>query len=87
MHLPYDYYITMRNPIKNDIKDEILRQWLLGLQRDRIATSLGVSVGAVSNIISQCKAQIGVPMADTLRDFSTQLREFVPNAPEKVLSF
>ena len=45
-----------------------------GRARDRIAANLGLGAGTVSAMVSEWKSQIGIPEADALRQFSTDLR-------------
>jgi uncharacterized protein YjcR len=65
----------LRNPVSDKTKTEIVKLWLAGTQRDRIAEILNVSAGTTSNAISIWKQQLGVPTADALRVFGTELRE------------
>jgi DNA-binding CsgD family transcriptional regulator len=44
--------------IPKPIKQEVLRKWLEGMFRDRIAVELDISRGAVSNIINDIKTRI-----------------------------
>jgi hypothetical protein len=53
---------------------EIITRWLKGEQRDKIVAAMGLGAGTISAIISERKAEIGIPNADTLRQFSTELR-------------
>jgi hypothetical protein len=64
----------MNKPIADEIKTEIIRLWLMGLQRDRIASDLNVSAGSVSHVISGWKDRIGIPTAETVRDFCIQAK-------------
>ncbi len=64
----------MRNPIAQNVKQEIARLWLAGNQRDKIAVILKVSTGTTSNVIAEFENLIGAPTADTLRVLATELR-------------
>ena len=64
----------MRKPVADEIKSEIVRFWLIGLQRDRIAANLNIGAGTVSHEISEWKDRMGIPTAEALRDFSILLR-------------
>jgi hypothetical protein len=64
----------MRPSIPDEIKTEIVRLWLMGSQRDRIADSLKVSAGTVSHAISEWKNRMGVPLAEEVRDFCVLTR-------------
>lgn len=64
----------MRKLVADEIKSEIVRFWLIGLQRDRIAANLNIGAGTVSHEISEWKDRMGIPTAEALRDFSILLR-------------
>lgn len=66
-------------------KVEIITRWLKGEQRDKIAAAMGLGAGTISAIISEWKAEIGIPNADTLRQFSTELRRLGITASQCVL--
>ena len=59
----------MNPTISTEIKQEIVQLWLLGLQRDKIADSLKVSAGTVSNTISEWRDRLGAPLAEVVREF------------------
>ncbi|MGA9936029.1 MAG: hypothetical protein WBP83_13010 [Nitrososphaeraceae archaeon] len=64
---------------------EIITRWLKGEQRDKISAAMGLGAGTISAIISEWKAEIGIPNADTLRQFSTELRRLGITASQCVL--
>lgn len=64
----------MRDPIAQKTRDEIIRLWLAGKQRDKIAALMKVSTGTTSNGVAEFENLIGVPTAYTLRTFATELR-------------
>jgi hypothetical protein len=51
--------------IPGPIRNEVIRKWLSGLGRDKIAGDCGISTGMVSNIISSARTQ----GSNTLEDF------------------
>lgn len=57
------------------LKDGIIKEWLKGKNRDKIAYENAVSAGTVSNIIKEWRDQIGSLEADELREFSITLRK------------
>jgi len=84
-----DENINIRNDNKNVLEEskvdllrlpkmEIVTRWLKGEQRDKIASAMGLGAGTIS-IISEWKAEIGIPNANTLRQFSTELRNVHTN--------
>lgn len=66
-------------------KMEIITRWLKGEQRDKIASAMGLGAGTISAIISEWKAEIGIPDANTLRQFSTELRRLGITASQCLL--
>ena len=69
----------MRQQIPPHVK-EILKKWLGGEQRDKIASDVTIGAGTVTKIILQWKEEIGIPTADTLRDLATELKRLNINA-------
>ena len=55
------------------IKGEAVRKLLSGEQRDKIA-------GTITNIISEWKEEVGIPIANTLRELATELKRLNINA-------
>ena len=55
-------------------RKEIVTRWLEGEQRDKIAAGMELGAGTLSAIVSEWKVEIGIPAADSLRHFSTELR-------------
>lgn len=55
------------------------------MNRDKIAAAMGLGAGTISAIISEWKAEIGIPNADILRQFSTELRRLGITASQCVL--
>ena len=91
-----DENINIRNDNKNVLEEltvdlldlprmEIITRWLKGEQRDKIASAMGLGAGTISAIISEWKAEIGIPNANTLRQFSTELRRLGITASQCVL--
>ncbi|MDQ3970457.1 MAG: hypothetical protein M3227_02075, partial [Thermoproteota archaeon] len=66
--------------IPTHIKEEAIRKWLSGEQRDKIASDMSMGAGTVSNIIAEWKEEIGIPTADTLRVLATGLKRSNINA-------
>lgn len=57
------------------IKSLVIQQWLQGSARDKIAAENDLSTGAVTNIISEWKQALGVPIADDLRELAVTLNK------------
>jgi hypothetical protein len=73
-------FVYMRQQVPTHIKEEVIRKWLSGEQRDKIASDTSMSAGTVTNIISEWKEGIGIPTADTLRILATELKRLNINA-------
>jgi len=72
----------MREQISENTKDNIVHRWLQGDQWDKIASDMQLGTGTVSTIILEWKKNIGIPDADTLRQFATELRRSRINTSE-----
>ncbi|HEX2124673.1 MAG TPA: hypothetical protein VHF44_03620 [Nitrososphaeraceae archaeon] len=77
----------MRQQVPIYIKEEVIRKWLSGEQRDKIASDISISAGTVTNIISEWKEKIGIPTADTLRILATELKRLNINASQCARGF
>ena len=64
----------MRQQVPNNIKEQVIRKWLSGEQRDKIASDISIGASTVTNIISELKEEIGIPTADSLRILATELK-------------
>jgi hypothetical protein len=72
----------MRQQVPTHIKEEAIRKWLSGEQRDKIASDISMGAGTVTNIISEWKEEIGIPTADSLRVLATELKRSNINASQ-----
>ena len=71
----------MKQQIPTHIK-EVIRKWLSGEQRDKIASDISIAAGTVTKIISEWKEEIGIPTADALRVLATELKRSNINASQ-----
>jgi hypothetical protein len=64
-------------PVKlpESLKLGVIRQWLRGIERDKIASEFGISGGAVTNIVNEWRQAINFPVADELRELAVNLRK------------
>jgi hypothetical protein len=72
----------MRQQVPSNIKEEAIKKWLSGEQRDKIASDISMGAGTVTNIISEWKEEIGIPTADTLRVLATEFKRLNINASQ-----
>jgi hypothetical protein len=56
-------------------KSLVIHQWLEGKLRDMIAADNGLGAGAVTNIVNEWRAALGIPIADQLRELSVILKK------------
>jgi hypothetical protein len=73
--------------ISQDAKDAVIADWLNGKTRDAIARDHSLSAGSVSNIISERRNALTVPIADALRGLGIILRKSGITASECALGF
>ncbi|HZC50243.1 MAG TPA: hypothetical protein VE244_14420 [Nitrososphaeraceae archaeon] len=81
------FVYIMRQRVPTHIKEEVIRKWLSGEQRDKIASDMSMGAGTVTNIISEMKEEIGIPTADTLRVLATELKRLNINASQCAKGF
>ena len=72
----------MRQEVPIGIKEQVIRKWLSGEQRDKIASDISIGAGTVTKIISEWKEEIGIPTADALRVLATELKRLNINASQ-----
>jgi uncharacterized protein (UPF0335 family) len=65
----------LRAVIGDNIKSDIIKQWISGKSRDGIALSTGVSAGAVSNVVGSWRTALGIPVSEELRELAVALRK------------
>jgi hypothetical protein len=70
----------MKDPVSYHIKEEVIRKWLSGEQRDKIASDMSMGAGTVTKIISEWKEEIGIPTANTFRELAIELKRLNINA-------
>ncbi len=63
----------MGNRIPHHIKTKVLREWLQGISRDKIALDNNISEGSVTGIIQQAK--INTPDMDLLREIALGIKK------------
>ena len=65
----------MGGKIPKNIKEQVIRQWLQGLTRERIAKENDIGTGTVSAIMKEARQQKEYHDIDLLRQVSTKLKE------------
>jgi hypothetical protein len=65
--------LPTRHP--ESIKSAVIQQWLEGKPRDLIAADTGLSSGAATNIINEWRQNLGIPLANDLRELAITLKK------------
>ena len=61
--------------IENEIKTNLIRQWLDGDSRDKIASDNGIGAGTVSGIINEFKKGINALEYESVRELSISCKK------------
>ena len=61
--------------ISESMKNMVIKEWLKGNHRDRIAVQTGLSNGTVSNIIREWGDRLGNYEVEEMREFSVMCRK------------
>jgi hypothetical protein len=69
------------------IKSAVIQQWLEGKSRDLIAADTGLSTGAATNIIDEWRQNLGIPLANDLRELAITLKKIGISANQCALGF
>ena len=63
----------MGGQVPHSVKIQVIKEWLLGITRDKIAQNIGVSAGTVTSIIQNAK--IITPDIDLLREIAVKIKK------------
>jgi hypothetical protein len=73
--------------IPDNIKSAVIQQWLQGKARDLIAFEIGLSTGAVTNIINEWRRGLSYPLANELRELAITFKNLGITATQCALGF
>ena len=65
----------MYRKLPDYIKSLVIKQWLEGVQRDKIAANNGLSAGAVTNVVNEWRRGLGATVIDDLRELGVTFRK------------
>jgi hypothetical protein len=68
-------------------RDHVIRNWLAGEPRDKIASDSKLAAGTVSNIIGNWRHELGYPTADALRQLTIDLKRLGITTTECAVGF
>jgi DNA-binding transcriptional MerR regulator len=60
--------------ISHDTRNQVIREWLAGEARDKIASDTELAAGTVTNIVRDWRHKLGYPTADALRQLAIDLK-------------
>ena len=60
--------------ISHDTRNQVIREWLAGEPRDKIASDTELAAGTVTNIVRDWRHKLGYPIADALRQLAIDLK-------------
>lgn len=68
-------------------REHVIRNWLAGEPRDKIAIQTGLSAGTISNIIGNWRHELGYPTADSLRQLAVDIKRLGISTTECAVGF
>jgi hypothetical protein len=60
--------------ISDETRNQVIREWLAGEPRDKIASDTELAAGTVTNIVRDWRHKLGYPIADALRQLAIDLK-------------
>ena len=60
--------------ISDETRHQVIREWLAGEPRDKIASDTELAAGTVTNIVRDWRHKLGYPIADALRQLAIDLK-------------
>src|SRR5919201_5045966 len=68
-------------------RGNVIRQWILGFPRDKIAQQIGIGAGTVSSIVANYKAGLEELDFDSIRQLAVEARQHGLNLSELASNF
>src|SRR5690242_6565786 len=65
----------MTQAVPKGLRDNVIREYLKGKGRNKIAMSVGLGEGTVTNIIQEWRQHVGEYESDKIRELALELRE------------
>jgi hypothetical protein len=60
--------------ISQETRNQVIREWLAGEPRDKIASDTELAAGTITNIVHDWRHELGYPTADALRQLAIDLK-------------
>ena len=77
----------MPSKLPDNLKSQVIQDWLSGKQRDKIAGDNGLSAGAVTNTVNEWRLALGFSAADGLRELAVTLKKIGITPAQCALGF
>src|SRR5918996_1549945 len=73
--------------ISHDTRNQVIREWLAGESRDKIASDTELAAGSITNIVRDWRHELGYPTADALRQLAIDLKRLGISATDCAIGF
>src|SRR5215208_861203 len=73
--------------ISDDTRNQVIREWLAGELRDKIASDTELSAGTITNILRDWRHKLGYPIADALRQLAIDLKRLGISTTDCAIGF
>jgi hypothetical protein len=73
--------------ISQDTRNQVIREWLAGEPRDKIASDTGLAAGTITNIVRDWRHELGYPTADALRQLAIDLKRLGVSTTDCAIGF
>jgi hypothetical protein len=73
--------------ISHDTRNQVIREWLAGEPRDKIASDTELAAGTITNIVRDWRHELGYPTADALRQLAIDLKRLGINTVDCAIGF
>jgi hypothetical protein len=73
--------------ISHDTRNQVIREWLAGEPRDKIASDTELAAGTITNVVRDWKHELGYPTADALRQLAIDLKRLGISTTDCAIGF
>jgi hypothetical protein len=73
--------------ISDETRNQVIREWLAGEPRDKIASDTELAAGTITNIVRDWRHKLGYPIADALRQLAIDLKRLGISATDCAIGF
>ena len=73
--------------ISHETRNQVIRKWLAGESRDKIASDTVLATGTITNIVRDWRHKLGYPIADALRQLAIELKRLRISTTDCAIGF